>query len=105
MPFSIDPIPLPGECAPAGRVLPFVALQANSGPYDDASFVAGMRLQMIWDGLRTRNISDLELFVETALLPQLELLALHLGYELSSEPDEVVQGRSKARFERIGRAE
>lgn len=67
-------------------VMPLVVVVSNGGPYDDASFVAGMNLQQLWGELETRKPITHQQFVRSTLIPQIDLLAMHLGYRMDAEP-------------------
>lgn len=68
-------------------VYPFVVCKSNGGPYDDDSFVAGARFAQIDAELQLAHMlaHDHSATVEPALVPQLELLAMHRGYTLRIE--------------------
>lgn len=70
-------------------VMPLIAVRSNGGEYDDASFVAGSYLASISHALKSLpqfGITTYEYYVGPALVPQLDLLAMHLGYRLETEP-------------------
>jgi hypothetical protein len=67
---------------------PFVCCASNGGPYDDAAFVAGVRFGHI-DAVLQAGPAIHETTVEEALLPQLDLLAMHRGYSTEHEDTEV----------------
>lgn len=69
-----------------GLVMPFVVCRSNGGPYDDEAFVAGVYCGSIDQELQTRSICGPQKYVPTAVVPQLDLLAMHRGYEMSAEP-------------------
>lgn len=73
-------------------IMPLVVCQSNGGPYDDLSFVVGMRYAEINLALGTLpafGILDYSLWVERELAPQLDLLAMHHGYTVTFEECEV----------------
>lgn len=65
-------------------VMPFVVCSSNGGPYDDQSFVAGARYGDLSRLLRSLppEITTLQHTEYIALLPQLELLAMHEGWAI-----------------------
>jgi hypothetical protein len=69
-----------------GLVVPFVVCETNGGPYDDAAFVAGCQ----FGGLDCRmQLGAPEVgptYVASALVPQLDLAAMHRGYSMTAEP-------------------
>jgi len=70
-------------------VMPFVVCDDNGGPYEASAFVAGCRYTTIDHALRTIvqfGIIEYQHYVEPQLLPQLDLLAMHYGWKLTSEP-------------------
>lgn len=66
-------------------VMPLIVVASNGGPYDDASFVAGMHLQQLW-GVLERKPMSYQQFVRSDLIPQIDLLAMHFGYRMDAEP-------------------
>ena len=63
-------------------VMPFIACQSQGGPYQDEAFVAGFHLGQL-DIALTRGITEELSSVEaTALIPQLDLLAMRHGLTL-----------------------
>jgi hypothetical protein len=71
-----------------GLVIPFVVVTSKGGPYDDDSFVAGWRAGVIDRRLEVHDSPAVEgespIPVETALLPQLDLIAMAHGYQMKS---------------------
>lgn len=68
-----------------GLVMPFVVCASKGGPYADESFVAGVRfgeMTMRLEAGETPVVS----YEPPALVPQFDLLAMHCGYRLTSEP-------------------
>jgi hypothetical protein len=65
-------------------VMPFIVCQTNGGPYDDDAFVAGFQAGEIDQALKTASTVRAAkvhfAMVHTALLPQLELIAMHRGF-------------------------
>lgn len=68
-----------------GLIMPFVVCQSNGGPYEDSSFVAGARFAK-WDMLLKLQPAMHQEYEPVALVPQLDLLAMHLGYKMITEP-------------------
>lgn len=70
-------------------VMPFVVLESNGGPYDDASFVAGMQYAMHQAEMAIAAAS-IQVWtpsaVRSAMLPQYDLLAMDNGFVMTSEP-------------------
>lgn len=66
-------------------VYPFVVCASNGGPYEDKAFVAGVRFGQIDEVLKAGVISY-SVTVESALVPQLELLAMHRGCTVTPQP-------------------
>lgn len=64
-----------------GLVMPFVACQSKGGPYDDVSFAAGYSVGSTDAALAFGLLLDPKP-VYTALLPQLDLVAMRHGYKL-----------------------
>ena len=65
---------------------PFVVCQSQGGPYPDDAFVAGVQLgQLIGELKHSRPIYH-EATVMPALVPQIDLVAMHEGYSMTSEP-------------------
>lgn len=84
-------------------VLPFVVVASQGGPFDDAAFTAGWhcgeidrRLATITEAGGTRY----EATVQTATVPQLDLIAMRHGWTLASDPVETSQQWSNATFTR-----
>jgi hypothetical protein len=65
---------------------PLVVCQSNGGPYDDDAFVAGAQLGQIVAELRERQPPLYERYVDSALVPQIDLVAMHEGYAMQAEP-------------------
>jgi hypothetical protein len=65
-------------------VYPFVCCISNGGPYDDAAFVAGARFGQICAELKAKP-AIYDTTVEPALIPQLDLLAMHSDYTMVHE--------------------
>ncbi len=65
-------------------VYPFVCCISNGGVYDDDAFVAGARFGEINAALKAGPLLY-ETTVEPALIPQLDLLAMHTGYVMVHE--------------------
>lgn len=84
-----------------GLVMPFIVVTSHGGPYDDVSFVAGCRYAAVAAALAEKPASY-ESYEYPALLPQLDLLAMHEGYVMETEPwDEHPEDWTLVRFTRI----
>lgn len=76
----------------AELVMPFIVTHepgepaTTDRPYDSASFVAGARFQQVWHQLANPTDDAITAYVEPALLPQLDLAAMHFGYRIETEP-------------------
>lgn len=70
-------------------VMPFIVVASVGGPYDDDAFVAGVRMQQI-DAILEAGPADCgwvyQVAVEPALVPQLDLVAMHRGYATDHQP-------------------
>ncbi|WP_228981430.1 hypothetical protein [Streptomyces sp. DH12] len=74
----------------AQLVMPFVIVQSNGGPYDDAAFVAGATCgQLIAElaALAEHGATPQPRYVRPEYLPQIDLIAMRYGYVL--RPGEV----------------
>ena len=74
-------------------LVPFVVCTSTDGPYDDESFAAGFACGEIYQSLAAaaslRRVTSLRFpTVLTALLPQLDLIAMHHGFTMISKSDE-----------------
>ena len=70
-------------------VMPLICCEDHGGPYHAPSFVAGARYAQVNNALRTirpLGIATYAIYVEPELIPQLDLLAMHEGWTLKSEP-------------------
>lgn len=84
-----DDDPTDEEHPPPELVMPFVVCTSQGGPYDDDSFVAGCEFATIDFALRTirpLGVRCYERYVHPGLIPQLDLLAMHLHWSLVTEP-------------------
>lgn len=64
-------------------VVPFIVCRSKGGPYDDDSFVAGFQAGEIDKALAVALAAGLDratFTVRTALVAQLELIAMHRGF-------------------------
>lgn len=72
-----------------GLVMPFVVC-GDDGPYDSASFVAGCRFTQDQMQLDAETVTGdgwtWQRYVYPAMLPQYDLLAMHHGLVMESEP-------------------
>lgn len=83
----MKPPPTPDEQEPTfGLVMPFVVVTSVGGPYDDTAFVAGCYYADIDRVLKDWGPPEYSAYVYPALVPQLDLLAMHHGYTMVSEP-------------------
>ncbi len=64
-----------------------VALVSNGGPYDDDAYTAGYEVGVLFTRFSLRH-PKVPMYAPTALLPQVDLLAMAFGYELSHFPTE-----------------
>lgn len=69
-----------------GLVMPFVVCATNGGPYEDEAFVAGHYLGTLHEVLGTTRPPDVENYVPTPLVPQIDLLAMHFNYTMFAQP-------------------
>lgn len=69
-----------------GMVMPLVVVVSHGGPFDDLAFVAGARYGQLAEKLTTEHPIEFSTYEYTELVPQLDLLAMHLGYKLLVEP-------------------
>lgn len=83
------------ELAPDGEpemslVMPFVVVTSKGGPYDDTAFAAGWAAGEIDRALAA--VAGFEVAVDrmvpTALVPQIDLIAMRHGYRCESRRDE-----------------
>lgn len=65
-------------------VMPFVVCASEGGPYDDAAFVAGVRMASIQHALEARPAKHVT-YQHPHLLPQLDLVAMNAGYSMTTE--------------------
>lgn len=69
-----------------GLLMPFVVCTSGGGPYEDGPFVAGYRLGLL-DGFLEHGRPDVhELMVQSADVPQVDLIAMRHGYTMTSAP-------------------
>lgn len=66
-------------------VLPFTVVTSAGGPYEDQAFVAGFQAGSIDVDLRV-GMPQPEYWVPSALVPQLDLIAMRRGYLMEHEP-------------------
>lgn len=67
-------------------VMPFVVCQDHGGPYEAGAFVGGVYYGKIDRQLEVEQPAMFEQYVPSELVPQLDLLAMHHGYTMESEP-------------------
>lgn len=69
-------------------VMPFVVVKSEGGPFDDRSFVAGIqyeRTNYVLQIVEPLGYLNFQAFVYKELIPQLDLLAMNLGWILRTE--------------------
>lgn len=66
----------------AELVVPFVVVRSKDGPYEDESFCAGVEYGMMREYLDSKRPAVYSPTTRTALLPQVELLAMECSYDL-----------------------
>lgn len=64
---------------------PFIVCESNGGPYDDVSFVSGVRFGC-WMTLLKLMPSQHSEYEPKSLVPQLDLLAMNNGYRMIVNP-------------------
>jgi hypothetical protein len=94
--FTADDDPDDGEYT---LLYPFVVCKTNGGPWDDEAFVAGVRFGELAQRLKLREVF-VELPIEHALVPQVDLLAMHEGYSVHFEPCDTAEGWTNATLSR-----
>lgn len=75
-----------GEPTRYGLLMPFIACKSLGGRYEDEAFVAGARFGKLAAELEARQPDEHQSYEYPAMIPQLDLLAMHLGYRLEHEP-------------------
>ena len=70
------------NCDDFTLVMPFVVCRSEGGPYDDPSFVAGVRFAHMQAALDAKP-PMFETYQPPGLVPQLDLLAMERGYLIS----------------------
>jgi hypothetical protein len=73
------------EEAAFGMVMPFMCVESVGGPYADGPFVAGVTLGAI-DRTLNPAPAQLEWYVPTRLVSQLDLSAMRYGWRMEAEP-------------------
>lgn len=68
--------------------IPFVVCSQHGGPYDDESFGSGVLYGFINADMQRDAAVVVSHVVPTALVPQLDLLAMAYGLEMFTEPDD-----------------
>lgn len=85
----------PQEPEDYSLTMPFLVCVSEGGPYDDESFAAGWSCAVINEALQHPGVAWSGT-VPKALLPQLDLIAMHRGYrlvqndEIEDMPDEYI---------------
>lgn len=93
----------PAEEASYDLVIPFVACTSKGGLYDDGSFVAGYQAGRIDHALAVMAAiggTEAKATVATALVRQLDLIAMHHGFKVESEPCTDAEGWAFVTFRR-----
>jgi hypothetical protein len=65
--------------------LPFVLVKSHGGEFDDAAFVAGATCGALMEELtmcRALHTLPHARYIDTCLLPQVDLVAMHHGYRI-----------------------
>jgi hypothetical protein len=78
--------------------VPFVVTHRHGGPYDDQAFVAGFQAGQIFQAMAvgaTVGARSAEWVVRSALGEQLDLIAMHLGYQSRTVPLDDAVGWSR----------
>lgn len=68
-----------------GLVYPFVVCESNGGEYPDRAFVAGAQFGAFDQRMAARE-PVIEQYVKSGIVRQLDLAAMHHGYDLTAEP-------------------
>lgn len=76
-----------------GLVMPFVVCASKGGPYDDLAFGAGYHAGQISSHLEDVAPAEYEVTVRTAMVEQVDLIAMRFGYQM-----EVVEPESGADY-------
>lgn len=88
------------------KTIPYVVGMKNGGPYDEESFYAGYQLGIIkltLDSLLVLSITRTATVVPVKLLPEIDIMAMALGWSIETEPlenacDEYVDDHVQATF-------
>jgi hypothetical protein len=64
-------------------VFPLICVRSNGGPLDDEAFIAGIRYGQIHAALEDGS-EGWQGYIETLLVKQVDLLAMHFGYLMVS---------------------
>ena len=81
----MNPEQEPGEVE-FGLLMPFVVCRSQGGPYDDSAFVAGASFGAHMALLEQTKPEEWAAYVDPQMLRQYDLLAMHGGYKMESEP-------------------
>ena len=86
-----------------GLVYPFIVCQSKGGPYDDESFVAGAYFGSLMAAFEiAEDVSLMEpVTVPTAIVPQIDLLAMNNHYVMHSAASEELPEWSAVSFVRF----
>lgn len=68
-------------------VYPFIVVTSRGGPYDDATYVAGVEFGTISTKLEAapREATEMAFTVHTGNVPQLDLAAAHSGWVMATK--------------------
>lgn len=76
------------ETGESSLLMPFIPVTSKGGPFDDQAFTAGFHCGQIFQALSTAVASNASTvrypLVNAVLLEQLDLIAMHHGYVISS---------------------
>lgn len=76
----------PGSQDHFSILMPFVVCASNGGPLEDQAFICGVQFGQIWQLFHTHPPLVLSLYVNSLIVPQLDLLAMHCGYVFKAQP-------------------
>lgn len=68
-----------------GLLMPFAVCESNGGPYQDHAFVQGYTAGVL-DARMEHTDKAFQHYVAPALIPQLDLVAMHRGWSIKHEP-------------------
>lgn len=82
-------------------VVPFIACTSEGGPYDDEAFVVGFQAGQIYRSLGVLGAAggtELQATVRSDLVKQLDLIAMHHGFQTETEACDGAEGWSFVTF-------